>query len=59
VESVSEESVSASIRGLLQFSPCELLLLEAGSRGQGQFGDPEEGGTPVVGIWYQATAMNT
>jgi hypothetical protein len=44
---VSEESwlvndcVSHSVSDLLRFS-CELLLLEAGSGGQGYFGNPEE-----------------
>jgi hypothetical protein len=36
------------LRGLLRFSPYELLLLEAGSWGTGQFGNPEEGESPLL-----------
>jgi hypothetical protein len=39
-----EESFSEVQR----FSPCELLLLEAGSRGRGKFGNPEEGERPLL-----------
>jgi hypothetical protein len=35
--------VNEWVRGVLRFSPCEPLLLEAGSWGRGQFGNPEEG----------------
>jgi hypothetical protein len=35
--------VNGLVRELLRFSPYELLLLEAGSLGWGQFGNPEEG----------------
>jgi hypothetical protein len=37
------ESVRELIRGLLRLRPCELLLLEAGSWGRRQLGNPEEG----------------
>jgi hypothetical protein len=33
---------------MLRFSHCELLLLEAGSYGQGQFGNTEEGEHPLL-----------
>jgi hypothetical protein len=35
------EWVSEWVRRLLRLSPCELFLLEAGSWGRGQFGNPE------------------
>jgi hypothetical protein len=35
--------VSEYVRGMLRFSRCELLLLEAGSWERWQFGNPEEG----------------
>jgi hypothetical protein len=35
--------ISMFVTELLRFSHCELLLFEAGSWGQGQFGNPEEG----------------
>jgi hypothetical protein len=40
----------------LQFSPCELLLLEAGSLGTGIVREPRVTGTSVVGSRHQATA---
>jgi hypothetical protein len=40
LELVSELVIE--LKGLLQFTPCELLLSEAGSWGRGQFGNPEE-----------------
>jgi hypothetical protein len=33
---------------MLGFSRCELLLLEAGNRGRGQFGDPQQGEHPPL-----------
>jgi hypothetical protein len=49
---VSEEVVSEWVRELLRFSPCELLLLEAGSWGRGQFGNPKVAERPSL---YAAT----
>jgi hypothetical protein len=37
VKSVSKDVVGESVRGLLLFSRCEVLLWEAGSWGGGQF----------------------
>jgi hypothetical protein len=37
-----------TVRGLLGFSHCELLLLDAGSRRRGQFRNPEEGECPPL-----------
>jgi hypothetical protein len=48
------ELVGELVRGLLRFSPCELLLLEAGSWGRGQFGNTGRG-TSAVGSRYQTT----
>jgi hypothetical protein len=39
---------SELVRGLLRFSRCELLLLEAGSCGRGYFGNPEGGERPPL-----------
>jgi hypothetical protein len=39
----------------LRFSRCELLLLEAGSRGTGIFREHGVRGTSAVGSHYQAT----
>jgi hypothetical protein len=36
------------VRELLRFSRCELLLLEAGSWGWGEFGKPEEAERPPL-----------
>jgi hypothetical protein len=38
------------------FNRCDLLLSEDDSRGWGQFGIPEAGGTSTVESRYQATA---
>jgi hypothetical protein len=43
------------VRGLLQFSPSELLLLEAGSWGMGTVRQPRVRGTSAFGSHYQAT----
>jgi hypothetical protein len=43
-----DQLAAASVRELLGFVRCELLLLEAGSRGRGQFGNPEEGEHPLL-----------
>jgi hypothetical protein len=45
---VSEELVDELVRELLWHSSCELLLWEAGSWGQGQFRNPEEGERPPL-----------
>jgi hypothetical protein len=50
-KSVSEQSV----RGLLQFGRCELLLSEAISRHTGIVGEFRERGTSAVESRYQAT----
>jgi hypothetical protein len=50
----SEELVGELIREL-QLSLCELLLLEAVSRGTGIVREPRERGTSAVGSLYQAT----
>jgi hypothetical protein len=42
-QSFSEESTSEVVQWVHKQSRCELLLLETGSFGQGQFGNPEEG----------------
>jgi hypothetical protein len=42
------ELVGELVRGLLRFNLCELLLLEAGSWGWGQFGNPEEEERPPL-----------
>jgi hypothetical protein len=39
----NQDQLAAAVRELLGFSHCELLLLEAGSWGLGEFGIPEEG----------------
>jgi hypothetical protein len=46
--------VSEVVRGLLWFSPCELLLLEAGSWGTGIVWEPGVRGTSAVGDRDQA-----
>jgi hypothetical protein len=38
-----QDQLAVVVRGQSGFSRCELLLLEAGSWGRGQFGNPEEG----------------
>jgi hypothetical protein len=40
---------------MLRFSPCEPLLLEAGSRGRGIFWEPRVRGTSVILSRYQET----
>jgi hypothetical protein len=50
----SEELVGELVREL-QFSRCELLLLEAGSRGTGIVQEPRVRGTSAFGSRYQAT----
>jgi hypothetical protein len=44
-----------SVRGLLQFSPYELLLLEAGSLDTGIVREPRVRGTSAVGSRYRTT----
>jgi hypothetical protein len=44
-----------AVRGLLQFSQCELLLFEAGSWGMGIVLEPRVRGTSAVGSHYRAT----
>jgi hypothetical protein len=46
---------SQLVKGLLQFSPCELLLLEAGSRGTEIVRESRVRGTSAVRSRYQAT----
>jgi hypothetical protein len=50
----SEELVGELVREL-QFSPCELLLLETGSWGTGMIREPRVKQTSAVGRRYQAT----
>jgi hypothetical protein len=38
-----QDQLSVPVREMLRFSHCELLLWDAGSCGQGQFGNLEEG----------------
>jgi hypothetical protein len=40
--------VSKWVRGLLRFTRCEMLLVDIGSWGTGQFGNPEEGERPSL-----------
>jgi hypothetical protein len=47
--------VSELIRELLRFSPCELLLLEAGSSGTGTVREPRVRGRSAVRSRYQST----
>jgi hypothetical protein len=47
--------VSELVRELLKFSPCELLLLEAGSWGTGIVSEPWLWRTSTTGSCYQAT----
>jgi hypothetical protein len=51
--------VSELLRGLLRFSPGELLLLEAGSWGTGTFWEPRGRGTFAVGSHYQKAGEDT
>jgi hypothetical protein len=50
--------ISESVRGLLRFSPCELLLLEAGSWGTRTIREPRGRGTSAVGSRYQKTVAD-
>jgi hypothetical protein len=47
-EDQQQFSTQSASRKLLWFSHCELLLLEAGSRRQGKFRNPEEGECPPL-----------
>jgi hypothetical protein len=51
----SELFVDQSVRGLLQFSRCELLLLEAGSCGTGIVREPRVREPSNFGSPYQTT----
>jgi hypothetical protein len=51
--------VNQSARGLLRFSCCEPLLLEASSCGTETVRRPRRRGTSTVGSRYQATAVKT
>jgi hypothetical protein len=53
VEYSGVELLEQSVRGLLQLSHCELLLLEAGSWGTGTVREPRVRGTSAVGSRYQ------
>jgi hypothetical protein len=55
----SEVLVGEWVRGLLQFSPCELLLLEAANWGTGTVGEPRGRTTFAVGSRYQKTGEDT
>jgi hypothetical protein len=55
----NQDQLAAVIRKLLRFSRCELLLLEAGNWGRGQFGDPAERERSVVRSRHQATEVRT
>jgi hypothetical protein len=48
VEILQAGSVSSYSQRTVGFSRCELLLLEAGSWGRGQFRNPEEGEHPLL-----------
>jgi hypothetical protein len=41
-----QDQLAVAVREQLEFILSELLLLEAGSWGQGEFGNPEEGQRP-------------
>jgi hypothetical protein len=41
-----QDQIAVAVRELLEFRPCELLLLEADSWGQGEFRNQEEGEHP-------------
>jgi hypothetical protein len=43
-----QDRLAVAARELLGLSRCELLLVEAGSWGQGQFANPEEGERSVL-----------
>jgi hypothetical protein len=49
------ELVDEWVRGLLRYSPCELLLLESGTWGTGIIREPRVRRTSAVGCRYQAT----
>jgi hypothetical protein len=53
------ELVGEWVRGLLWFSPCELLLLEADSWGMGTVWKPRGRGTSDSGSHYQKTGEDT
>jgi hypothetical protein len=57
VSELFSELVGELVRGLLQFSRYELLLLEAGSRGTGTVLEPRERETSSVGKRYKATIL--
>jgi hypothetical protein len=44
----NRDQLEVAASELLRFSCCELLLLEAGNRGRGHFGNPEEGERPPL-----------
>jgi hypothetical protein len=53
VQCSAVERVGWWVRGLLRFSPCELLLLEAGSWNTGTVREPRGRGTSTVESRYQ------
>jgi hypothetical protein len=57
--SVQLVQCSEWVRGLLQFSPCELLLLEAGSWSMGIVRKPSIRGTSAIGSRYWTTGEDT
>jgi hypothetical protein len=52
---VTEELVVELVRGLMWFSCCELLLLEAGSWGMGTVWEPKGRGMSAFESRYQKT----
>jgi hypothetical protein len=46
----NQNQLEVAVREMLEFSRCELLLLEAGSCGRGQFGSPDEGKDPLLQV---------
>jgi hypothetical protein len=59
VELVKSWLVSEWVRGLLRFSPCELLLLEAGLWETRIDREPRGSGTSAVGSLYRKTGEDT
>jgi hypothetical protein len=60
---VTEDSESVELSWMSQrtaeISRCELLLLETGSWGRGQFGNPEEGERPLLEASAEQRLMKT
>jgi hypothetical protein len=58
-ESLKSWLVSWWVSVMLWLGHCDLLLLEAGSWGQGQFGNPEEGECPPLKISTKQQLVET